>query len=220
MAITTILAGVTISAGDVVQVVHYNWCNAQYGLCGYALKRLTGSGAFSCGDVAWGMQTTMSALLCLNMYNGVFLLGARVQRLSTDPPGQAGVATDTTIGTAGVTPLATQTSGIVSLFANGSGPSERGRMFIPFPCSDDMDATTAQPGPAYVTRAADIGNELIGDFNLTSEDTMRTASFRCVIWHRENSTSSDVVAAAARPYWGTQRRRSDIGKQNPKYIPY
>lgn len=115
------------------------------------------------------------------------------------------------IGTAGVTALPKQCSGIISYYTALAGRANRGRVFIPFPASSD-DTGDGVPIAGYVTRLNTL-NAAIRSFSAIATGG-RTATVVFGIYHRSSRTITPVISSVNQPKWATQRKRGSYGRAN------
>lgn len=220
MAIDTTQFGGTCNVGDYIRNVAYTWVNGQLGLNDTAWLIVTANNAFSYGDLAWAIQTRISALLAPLLANPTQILGSRASNLIPALQLQAGVATDTAVGTAGATLCPTQTCGIVTWQNGFSGQASRGRIFLPFPSTVSQSVATGLPTPLYLTNLQALATAYVTSGLLTSQDGLRTALVSQQIFNRAALNGTQIIGAVSRPYWATQKRRGDLGRYNPPYIPF
>jgi len=105
--------------------------------------------------------------------------------------------------------LPRQTAAVIKMHTGVAGRSNRGRVYIPFP-SESSNGANGGPSPGYVVDLQTLGDEfrneqtvgLLGD----------TAKLTPVVYSRTAETIRLILAGPARSEWGTQRRRSNIGR--------
>lgn len=116
-------------------------------------------------------------------------------------------------GLNGATQEPRQVSGVIKWGTDRAGKSNRGRSYIPFVASanvQNVDSLTAT-GVAQLTS---LGTSI--SQSATVNGVNGTAQFRMVIQHKAHDTGeADVTSMLARNILGTQRRRGPFGAQNP-----
>lgn len=122
-------------------------------------------------------------------------------------------------GTAGSLALPRQSAGLISWRTAFSGPSGRGRMYLPFPPVDD-DATIGLPSAAYKTAATAYANALrtLTSFAGLSGDVavaLTLAQYRKPIYVATNHITDFTVPLK----WATIKRRGSYGRPNSSPIP-
>lgn len=114
-------------------------------------------------------------------------------------------------GAAGDT-LPMQTCGIITKYTIAAGPGFRGRLYLPFP-SEGMNTAGNLPEAAYVTALNALALKIATARTVVG--AAGTTTITPVIYHRDSGNADDVVDAKGRGYWGTQRRRGQLGQTNP-----
>lgn len=111
--------------------------------------------------------------------------------------------------------LPLQVSGLVGTKTALAGRAQRGRIYVPFPPESANDANSTPT-------ASHVG--LLDSLALACDDQVsvtlgaETISVNPVIYHRTTQTTDNIVAAAARDKWATQRRRGSFGQ--PNILPF
>lgn len=219
MAVNTVQAGGFITTDNVFLYTWYTHLNNQLGLTSMAFRLLTASPLLKVGDLAYAGQVHGNGFAAL-LANDALILGARVIRLFPVNEDKAGVASNTAAGTAGATPLPSQTTGIISYYSGVRGRPGRARQYIPFPATDSADVATGLPSAAYIAGLQTFANFYsVVPPTWTSQDGLRTATADNVIWHRATLLTDSILSTLGRNYWATQRRRGDLGRANPPVIP-
>jgi len=219
MPIVTIQPGAVVVDGNVILNTFYHWNDGQYGLTGVHFTVITPGAGMTLGDCAWSIQTQFSPYFQNLLANNSFLLGSRCTKTYPVNTGKAGIASDDATGASGVQNAPTQISGIVSLYSQVRGQAGRGRMYVPFPSTSDITAATGHPTAGYVAFLQALGDALVPQLTLTSEDTTRTCFASSQIWHKGPQTVDPVLSARGQPYWGTMKKRGMLGRPNPQTIP-
>lgn len=138
--------------------------------------------------------------------------GVIVQRVNPLPRTYAAF----TIANAGVgalagDPLPKQTCGVLTKRTVFAGAKFRGRLYIPFPSEGVSDAPSGRPSAGYLGSAALLGVGVQTPIPVGGGGNTCTA-IPCI--HHGGGATSDITTCDPRPYWATQRRRSDFGSQN------
>lgn len=117
-------------------------------------------------------------------------------------------------GTGSASLLPRQVSGIITARTALAGKSYRGRLYIPFPGTGDLDGTIlAKPIASYQTRLNALGAALLPGF--TAGVGGNTNSFAPVIFSKKLSASTPITQFLGQLLWATQRRRGGFGRPNP-----
>lgn len=219
MATTTEQAGGFVADANIVHTTFYVWANSQYGLMGISHRVGGPSAGTTLGDIAWFLESTIVVSLQDVVGIPAIFLGARSTIQSPIGSELAGVAISTDIGGAGSTLLPTQTCGIISFKTPKRGPAGRGRVYTPFPGNSASNATTGLPSAGFLSNLSDLATNLGLTYAGESEDGLRLFTLEPVLFHRTTGNYSSIIGAEARPYWGTQKRRGDLGRPNPPVIP-
>jgi hypothetical protein len=123
------------------------------------------------------------------------------------------------VGAAAVSLIPTQVSGLIKWKTQSAGRHFRGRIYIPFPASNNQDVN-GELNIGGVARLADI---LTGYFpSLVVTIGAAQSTLQLVILHQPTpsrpippaSLTTDVSLGAVVPEWATQRRRGDFGRPN------
>jgi hypothetical protein len=119
------------------------------------------------------------------------------------------------VGSAGASALPRQVSGVISWYTQKAGRAFRGRSYIPFPTTADMDADVT-PTAGYVVRLEALAVQIAGMSAIAVGG--RTAVVEPVIYHVHKPpifTNFDpIIAHTSNKKWGTQRRRGNYGRPN------
>jgi hypothetical protein len=174
------------------------------------------TGGATLTEIASAISTGAAPQIKALMSDEAVYLGAMAQRIFPLPIGaEVGVTDGAGAGTVTGGALPTQVSGLISLRTALAGPSQRARMYVPFP-GEDVNTTEGIPDSTYVATLSLLGALFIG------EDTVVGATGSTdlggVVWHRATSTYDALVARFARSRWATQRRRGGFGAANPIII--
>lgn len=116
-------------------------------------------------------------------------------------------------GTAGTTPLPSQTCGIYTLQTPFAGRKYRGRSYIPFPdYADSLMGAIPIPTGAYFGKVADIATVCSGSEIVTTGGGATTIEWG--VWHRATGTITLNTDFRVTQKWATQRRRGNFGRPN------
>jgi hypothetical protein len=122
----------------------------------------------------------------------------------------AAVAGAGTLGAGDLLPP--QTAAVITIRASTAPPRTRGRLYLP-PATEAENFSTGVPTAAYATIVGGITTYLTAAHTYTAGGDSATCSF--VIYHRKvPQTAYPVTSASMRGFWGTQRRRSAINRND------
>lgn len=107
-------------------------------------------------------------------------------------------------GTVAGQTLPTQVSGIITLRTLWGGRKNRGRVYVPFPSENSMDAN-ADPTAAYKTLLQTFGGVLTIPW--TTVGAGGTTTIAMVLKNKDFPATPPIFQAEARSYFATQRRR-------------
>lgn len=210
----------TLALNDVYEVKFFCTLNNQLGinLRHYLCTIVTGVAATD-QDFADNLSTFMGPLYKPLLTNSAQYYGLGVRRIKPLPatiPAFSALARGA--GTAGLNPLPGQASGVVTLNTPFSGRANRGRAYIPFPCTNDADPLTGFCTAAYALRLSLAGVGLIFPRIVTASVGIGTATMEPVLYHRQLTTVTTLTAQRGNQKWGTQRRRGMYGR--PNLLPF
>lgn len=160
-------------------------------------------------DISTWFATSMKALLC----TPALYLGVSVRQY--DNGGGNNIPywskTGQGYGSAGATPCPKQCAGILTKTTLDGSRAGRGRLYIPFPATADVEAD-GNPTAGYLTRAIALAAAIDGDENVSSDPEV-VLRFGLMHWRVASSfiRTNDVIA---RDRFATQRRRGDYGRIN------
>lgn len=120
-----------------------------------------------------------------------------------------------TPGTGGGTPLPTDVCGAITWRTGVAGRRFRGRSYVPFPASTDMDAD-GSPTAGYITRLQALVAGIVPSF-ITTDGGLNGVTWTKQVMHVRvpPGVSSPVTSGLGRKYWNDQHRRGDHGALNP-----
>lgn len=107
--------------------------------------------------------------------------------------------------------LPSQVCGLLSFEALFVGPSQRGRMFLPFP-SEGSNGSGGSPSAGYVADMDALGVICTTPVVVTNGGS--SINLDPVIYHKSSNTSTRITGHIARGAWATQRRRAERSKGN------
>ena len=113
--------------------------------------------------------------------------------------------------------LPTQSAGLVSLYTNGRGRRNHGRMYIPFPDMANNDPVKNVPNALYLTGLTTIGNLFSGPALTIVDTNSATYTYNSVLFNPYKSLVNNMKAITSnipRAKWATQRRRGAYGRTN------
>lgn len=159
------------------------------------------------GAYTTALQLCQVQTAFLRSYSGQRIQPAPLTLLEFFPIGTA--------GTAGADPLPGQVSGLIAFGTDLAGPSQRARLYIPFPDQSLNDPLLNRPSVAGLTLYAGLVALLSVPLGVTGAGGNAAAT--PVIWHRATSTYAFITSGTARDAWATQKRRGNYGRTNPVY---
>jgi len=125
-------------------------------------------------------------------------------------------------GTAGATPLPTQTCGLISFETPKPRQANRGRFYMPFPDAAN-ESGGGSPDSIYVAQLVAMAG-FVG-VGLAVSRGGRTATLARVLKHGKDKLGNypspvfdAVTGATSQNVWATQRRRGAFGRQNKSPI--
>lgn len=134
--------------------------------------------------------------------------GITMRRLAPGTPSVTIVSSDHAVGTGGIGELPSQVSSLLSFQTNFSGRAHRGRVYIPFPGSADVNTDdTLKAG--LITAINAIGTLVETDQDVKPDGT-NGWTVRFGVYHRASKTQDTITGHKTRSYVATQRRRSRI----------
>jgi len=178
----------------------------------YRAALMTGTGT-TLGAVATAMNSAFAGPYRDLLSSDASWLGVAV-RVITPAPGSALAFNkeDTAVGLRTAEVLPGMVSGIITLQTTIAGRGYRGRVYIPFP-DESANEDAGVPTAGYVTDLETLGAALIAT-RVVGTVGVNDVTLRPVIFHRGDSSFTEVTSARANTRWATQRRRSDYGAQN------
>ena len=203
----------SLANGQVLQVRHVVMLNNQVGqiIRNYRVNAVTLVAPNDLDAAAWldGIAAPLIKALCTS---GATYRGTGVQIIQPLPRLQE-VHSTANQGPCVVAggPLPTQTSGIISLYTNLAGRSGRGRVYVPFPSTNNLDAN-GHPDILYGPPLSNLAAYLIA--GQTVPTLGGSANLVPVIYHRSTGGTTDLTMSVIHNKWATQRRRGDYGRTN------
>lgn len=186
----------------------------------WMVDSLVGTGDISATKIAKYFDLNFCSLVRDCMTSKASYLGASAQKIFPIKENEGLWNISSGPGTKGATPLPTQTSGLASLRSEVTGRGKRGRMYVPFPATDAIDAGAAvdYPNAAYQTAVEAYSAPVLTPQTVT--DGGNGVVLVCVILNRRlPGDSPPVISRRASSRWATQRRRGDFGPQNvPPFV--
>jgi hypothetical protein len=219
MAVTKVQDSALLVVDADYRVSWYTWCQNQWGINDVAYAIDATVGAPTMGDLAEAFQTLTEANQGVWLPTQASILGTRVTKLTGPAPRPiAGVATSTAIGTLTGPPVPTQSTGIISCQTALAGRGYRGRIFLPF-VAPAFIGTDGLPTAAYKSIVGTYGDYLYGSPTTLIPAAGGSITLHPVLWHKATAGSTPIIGRQVRSYWGTMRKRGDLGRTNPKSIP-
>ncbi len=219
MAVTKVQDGAPLIIDYDYRVSFYTWCQDQWGINDIAIAIDAITGSPTMGDLAEAFQSLTETNQTLWLPTQASILGVRVTNLTGPPPHSiAGVATSDAVGTIAGPPVPTQSTGLVSAKTAFAGRKYRGRIFTPF-VAPGFIGGDGLPTNAYKGLVGSFATYVYGPTPTLIPVAGGSIDVHAVIWHRATNASTRVQGYVVRGYWGTMRKRGDLGRTNPKTIP-
>jgi hypothetical protein len=202
-----------LAIGEVYTVRAYCRFGDQIGL-NVRHARITGITAASLTETqfATALNTLLGPAYSVLMTNQAEYYGTEVQRRLPTPLPPVTSASPAVAGTAGTNPLPLQTCGLVRVGTATPGRAGRGRIYLPFP---DAASTTnvGQPKPtaAYLIVLTAIAGVWTAPITLTAGPDAVAIDWGLL---SPAGLYRPITNYRVRPYWATQRRRSNYGRTN------
>lgn len=204
-----------IQNNDYLEVKAYCYLENQVGINVHYGKILAAGdpGPYVTSTVANDMSTWLAAVIKPLIANDATYLGISLRYWRPGGLNYATVWSKTAagIGTAGAVPCPKQCSGIMSKDTALAGPANRGRTYVPFPATADVEAD-GNPTASYLTRLANYAARVDGDENVGGGVDF-TVVFGLFRW-RDATSFRETVAVTTRDRFATQQRRGDYGRVN------
>lgn len=174
----------------------------------YSVQTVTGSPS-TLEDFADGVESRFAPLFKAMMSSSAQWWGVKVQRLA--PLKSVAVLSISRRDDADVDGdlIPRQACGVIKLMTATGSRSARGRSFIPF-ASETHNNSNGDPEGAYITLLDSLGDSLIQDLSLTTGG--RGSTSKAVVFSRKLNAVENLIARQSRTHWGSQRRRSNIGR--------
>jgi len=118
------------------------------------------------------------------------------------------------MGSGGAILMPRQTCGMFTKQSGLSGPSKRGRVYVPFPSTADQQGGIDSPNAGYMVNLGSLAGAMSGP-QFWSITVGNNTSASPLIYHRSLPTSSVIWGnATAKHKWATHRSRGDYGRSN------
>lgn len=116
-------------------------------------------------------------------------------------------------------PLPKQICGIVTRVGEFKGRRHRGRVYTPFPGEASNDPTEGRPNNTFLVNLSAYGQAITDPLAVNNNgDTATLLPGHIVEVNPGDKQFFEWVTYVPRPYWATQRRRGDYGKENESPI--
>lgn len=203
----------TVGVGDVLRLRIVTYTSSQIGVntAHFKVTAIAGT-ATTDAAIAAAFDTALAPRYAAVLSVGARYRGTSIQKIFPLPPKvpQAAVSNDQP-GTVAGDMMAGQVAGLIWAKTTNAGPTERGRMYLPF-VGETSNAATGVPVAGYVTDISDIADEVYSPVTIGAGGN--TATLDPVIWHRGTLTATGIDSFGARTVWATQRRRGGFGQMN------
>lgn len=200
---------VALAVGDICEVkIHCgSLTQRSVNVRHYRCSSIAGNSATD-ADFATRFSTLVAAHVKALVSSQATFLGVTAQIIRpTRRPVQVETA-GANIGSVQGEQLPRQSCGLIKLASNVASKSGRGRIYVPFPGEGDNEAS-AKPSNDYLQRLDTLGEDLI--IELVAGNAGDTATMKPCLYKRSTHATLDITSQTIRPYWATQRRRSDTG---------
>lgn len=207
--------GVNI-VGEIIRadVVSYFATLSQVGMYSnhYRVSAVTGAGT-TLGAIASQLDVLFRALTKAVLASNATYRGVVARMIWPAPPSPPAIeSANFGPGLVAGDAMALQVAGVISLYTQFAGRAYRGRRYIPFPSETD-NGPNGIPTAGYLAGLDAIKNQLLQTLTVGAADSVTLVP--CLFHRRDNSTN-DLRGGLSRTGWGTQRRRSYFGRQNPQ----
>lgn len=223
--ITKIQDGPVANAGIPIHAQFFRYWAGQMAIWHVDYEVADNSTDATMGDIAFGLQTRAEATEVSLYDSHVQLLGCRVT-FKVPPHGLnvlAGVAISDAVGSQTSGTAGGQVAPIVSYKTAKAGPKFRGRTFMPFIPNVFVDKVTGGPTVTYQNTCLQlfqIGTGVGGGAGVVVLDGAGDSIVLDQhLYNRAMTLDTPVVDCQVREYLGTQKKRGDLGKLNPPFIP-
>jgi hypothetical protein len=178
----------------------------------------TGVGAVTYDDAAKKLDDDFSQPYKDVMCNtaGWYGVQLRVSR-PTNNSGWAYSKANVGAGTAGATPMSTQTTGLIHLSTDWFGKTGAGRIYLPFPSVSDTSAD-GTPTAGYATRAQAIQDLFESGTTVIGLDGVSTVFLKAVVFNPVTNNPLAITTTRLADAWATQKRRGSFGRLN--HLPW
>jgi hypothetical protein len=204
--------------GSTARVKITTWFNGQLGLMTshWRTSAITGLGCFD-QDLATAYEAQVAGPLLVCLTNLSEYLGVSVKDISLLPlPASVTSNALAAFGIGGANPMPTQTAGLISWRTAIAGRKGRGRTYVPFPSLSNVTPPGESPNATYLTALSALATAMSTPLVVTSVGG--TSTMQLFITPKINALGNAVTGFAVRSGWATQRRRGDLGRQNPPSI--
>lgn len=207
-----------LANNQIYQVKFTHWTQGQLGLNVryYQVFNVVGD-SVSVQEAADQMSNSYAPVIKPCMSSEAEYLGLSLKKIFPLPV-ELGVISDdgAGFGLSSAVLLPTQVAGIITLRSALAGRENRGRVYVPFPSGDDLDAATGDPTAGYIANLADLGDFFRDELTFTVG--ANSAQFRPVIAGPDGQVRAPIIEFTARSRFATQRRRGQYGAKNPREI--
>lgn len=120
-------------------------------------------------------------------------------------------------GSGGNDPLPAQITNCATLRSDEPGRKNRGRIYIPFPSTDDSEntGTLAVPTDDYCGLVTTLVTNMVG-LNIFGSSG-HTVSVKWALWSPTEGIHADLTSYSVKKLWATQRKRGEYGRVNPPF---
>lgn len=203
----------TPGVGDILRLRIVTYTSSQIGVNTAHFKVTAVAGAAQTdAAIAAAFDTALAPRYTAVLSVGARYRGVSIQKIFPLPPKvPQAVVTNDGPGLVAGDMMAGQIAGLIWAKTANAGPTEKGRMYLPF-VGEASNAATGVPTAGYVTDITDIADEVYTPVTVGAGGD--TITLDPVVWHRGTLTATGIDSYGARTIWGTQRRRGSYGQMN------
>jgi hypothetical protein len=162
-------------------------------------------------QLANGMFAYLRANYAAYMTASARVDGVMLQKISPGPVGPLVLSTDAGIpGTIDDDTLPYQTAMVLSIRSFAGGRRGRGRIYLPF-WPEGNNSVDAQPDIGALAKGLILASNYLSPA-VIGTPAVNTVAMVLGVWSHLHGTFADALSMVPRTDWGTQRRRSRIGR--------
>lgn len=208
----------TLNNNDIIQITYVVQQSEQVGLNVRHYRYLRADlPALSEATVGLTVSTDIEPFYRNLITTSTFYRGLLIRRLEPSPTPTTRVGVALAAGLVMDELLPRQVAGMITLYTDTPGVVGRGRAYVPFPFVGAQQAGQDSPTAAYVTLLTQLG-AFFGTQRAYATAGAENFQLQPVLRSKPTGAPAyinrDIVGYSARTYWGTQRRRGELGSPN------